>query len=475
MIERGNADMNSDSKKTGKFLGLNFISVGLIFLFLPDFSILDLLPDIIGYILISHGLTRLGDMYEEIADSKKLFMKLIFLGAAKLLGVFIAFGVSDGKDRPTTILMLSFAIAVAEVLLLVPAYIKLFDGLTYIGTREDGVAVFRKPGSKNEKRSYTDSIKRSTISFVIWKNVLSVLPETAALSESSDIVSSSTYSRYEFINYFRFLAIFITLIIGIVWFVKIQKYFSSLKKDEPFIERLKEKYANEILQNETIAIRRRIKNAFFVFTVGAVLTLDVYIDGNAGFNLIPDLVPAACFCIAALILGERRSIYKVMSVVSSAVYGIVSVLSYYFAYSFNQKFHPLDVSRKASALGAWNTLLTVSAAEAVVFIIMLASVSMLLYETVKNHCGYIPIHSSIDPLERSKAIFSRLKKYICIALFFGVCSGAAIFWRVYSFSVDAVSEWSWMIELLVSGIFASVFVLSLLRIKEEVEEKYRFA
>ena len=86
---------------------------------------------------------------------------------AKLLGVFIAFGVSDGKDRPTTILMILFAVAVAEVLLLVPAYIKLFDGLTYVGTREDGIAVFRKPKSENGKRSYTDSIKRSTVSFVI--------------------------------------------------------------------------------------------------------------------------------------------------------------------------------------------------------------------------------------------------------------------------------------------------------------------
>ena len=456
-------------------MGLGLISAGFIFFFLPDFTILDLLPDLIGYLLISAGLVRLGDMYEDVAQSKKMFSRLVLLGIAKLLSVFVIFGVSDGADRPTTILVVMFILSFAELLLCIPAYINLFDGITYIGTREDGVAVFRSPKEKrNHKRSYTDRIKRSTLTFFVFKNVLSVMPEMLSIS-GTDSVQSYNHSRYDFVNHFRVISMIIILIMGIVWFVKITRYFSALKKDVPFMERIKEKYKNEICCNESIFIRRRIKTAFWAFSIGAILALDIYVDGNAGFNLIPDFVTAVCFACGAYIVGEKKCIYKLMSIISAVTYGILSIVSYYVNYNFNLDFHPRDVSTKVLAYNRWGILLTVSAAEAICFFIMIAFASMLLYQVVKKHCGYIPIHSTIDPVARSKAIYSRLKKYICIALALGTVAGGGIFFRVASFKIDAVSEWSWIIELIFEAIFAVAFILCLIRINEEVEEKYQFS
>jgi len=456
-------------------MGIPLISAGFLFFFLPDFTVLDILPDFIGYLLISAGLTKFSDMYEEIAEAKKLFSRLALLGVAKILSVFIVFGVTDGAERPTTILMTMFVLSAAELIMIIPAYIKLFDGITYMGTRENGFSVFRKPSEKRiRRRSYTDRIKRSTLIFAVAKNILAVLPEMLALS-GADTVQSYNYSRYDFINHFRVISMIIILIMGIVWIIKIRKYFSNLKKDTPFIERLNEKYEKEVLNTKTRFLVRRIKNSLLIFGLGAVLALDLYVDGNAGFNLIPDFFVAVCFAVAAVMIGEKKCIYKLMSIASSATYGIISIASYIFINYFNSDFHPKDVSRKVAAFNRWSIALTISAAETVCFIIMIASVSMLLYQVVKKHCGYIPIHASIDPVAKSKAIFDRLKKYICITFVFGALSGSAIFFRVFSFGINAISEWSWMIELVFEIIFAISFIYSLLKINEEVEEKYRFS
>jgi len=72
-------------------MGIPLISAGFLFFFLPDFTVLDILPDFIGYLLISAGLTKFSDMYEEIAEAKKLFSRLALLGVAKILSVFIVF------------------------------------------------------------------------------------------------------------------------------------------------------------------------------------------------------------------------------------------------------------------------------------------------------------------------------------------------------------------------------------------------
>ena len=169
---------NKVDKKISKTMGIGLISWGFLFFFLPDFTVLDLFPDLIGYLLISAGLSKFADLYEEFSEAKKMFNRLCLLGIAKLLSVFMVFGVSDGADRPTTILIAIFVIGTAEIIMSIPAYINLFDGLTYMGTRHDSVTVFRKPKEKKEKkRSYTDRIKRSTLVFVIWKNVLAILPD----------------------------------------------------------------------------------------------------------------------------------------------------------------------------------------------------------------------------------------------------------------------------------------------------------
>ena len=157
-------------RKVRKTLGLGLVSLSFIFYFIPDFmAVIDITPDFIGYILLVAGLTALSDMNESIASARKIFVRMILFGVLKIFAFVASFTLSDGFEQPTTLLLFGFILAVAECLLLIPAYRDLFDGVLYLGMRENGTAVFEY--GKRNKKNVTERIKRSTVRFIIIKNL----------------------------------------------------------------------------------------------------------------------------------------------------------------------------------------------------------------------------------------------------------------------------------------------------------------
>lgn len=463
--------MTDRQTKKAKKMGLGLISAGFIFFFFPDFTVLDLLPDIIGYILISAGLTRLSDMYDEFADTKKAFHRLILFGAVKIFGVFIVYLFSDGSEQPTTILTTVFVLAAAECLLLIPAYLKFFDALVHAATRLDGIAIFEGPKGKT---GYADKIKTFTLSFVVIKNLLWFLPETQALAVT-DNFQSYNYSSYDFINHFRLIGMIIILVVGIIWLVKIRKYISSIIKDEPFMERLLDKYKNEILPDSSILARRKLGLALSMLALGAILSVDFYIGGNEGFNVIPDTLSGICFLFGCVMLTHKTSRIKLPAVVLSVLYSAISAVSYWFSCDFSQKYHPFDVSRKPSAFQSWNILFALSVIEAILFLSTVIVICLLLYECVKKNTGYTPIHATVDPFARAAEFHGAIRNMLIASCVFAFLSAIGTGFRVYAFSVYSVAEASWLIEFAVTAIFAGVFMFMLHKIKEKSEEKYLFS
>ena len=463
--------MTDRKNKRAKKMGLGLISAGFIFFFFPDFTVLDILPDVIGYILISVGLTRLSDMYDEFTDTKKAFHRLVLFGVAKFLGIFIVYLFGTGSEQPTTILTTVFILAAAECFLLIPAYLKLFDALVNAATRLDGKAIF--VGPKN-KTGYVDKIKNFTVSFVIIKNLLWLLPETQALAVT-DNFQSYNYSRYDFINHYRLLSMIVILVIGIIWLVKIRRYISAIKKDEPFMDRLYDKYKTEILPDTSILARRKLNLALSVFMLGAILSVDFYIDGNEGLNIIPDTLSAICFLFGSIMLADKTSKIKLPSVALSVIYGIVSAVSYWVSYDFSQKHHPFDVSRKPIAFQYWNTLFALSVIEAILFISAVIVICLLIYESVKKNTGYEPTHAMIDPLARAAELHKSVRNMLTVSCVFGFLSAISSSFRVYSFSIYSIAEASWLIEFGLTAIFAGTFIFMLYKVKEKAEEKYLFS
>ena len=97
--------------------------VAFIFLFNPSISIIDPLPDLIGYIILSIALSKLAMISETLYDAKRAFERLVILDAGKLFAIVWVFGVDSVSERNTSLLLWSFVFGVLEIIFAIPAYI----------------------------------------------------------------------------------------------------------------------------------------------------------------------------------------------------------------------------------------------------------------------------------------------------------------------------------------------------------------
>ena len=453
-------------------LGLNLLRIAFIFYFLPDFTVFDLLPDVIAYVLITLGLSKLADVSESIADARRKFSYMIYYGIGKLVALFVVFGLIGYDERPNAFLVAAFIFAVVEIFFLLPTYRSLFDGILYLGMREESRAVFKNP-KESKNRNYTESIKRFTVVFIIVKNLAATLPETLSLLVNVD-VQSYNHSFYDDINYFRFIAMTLSLTFGIIWLKKIERYFVDLMNDAPFMERILERYEKEVLPNTAIFTRRRIKKAILFLVLGAFLTVDFYIEGNDGFNVIPDCLGALCFVGGILFTLEKKNRYKMPAMLITASYGVLSILTWIFNYMFTYEYTAAEVSRDVTANALWTVLFAVSILEAVGFFAMVGSSLLAVRELIREHTGSVNAYASIDPEAKKKALHRDFENRLYVCLAFVILAAASGPFRVWMFSSESmVADMSWIFEFVLTITFACVFTRTMYLVNEEVEEKYR--
>jgi len=132
-----------ENMRSNKKIPWIFIAVSLVFAFNPSISIIDPLPDFIGYILLSFALSRLAALNSTIAEAKRAFEWMILIDGGKILAVMWVFGMESLSERNTSVLVWCFAFAVLEGIFLIPAYLKLFGGLSEIGALSPSDAIHR--------------------------------------------------------------------------------------------------------------------------------------------------------------------------------------------------------------------------------------------------------------------------------------------------------------------------------------------
>jgi hypothetical protein len=203
--------------KARKNLGLGLVCLSFVFLFNPMLAVIDLLPDVIGYLLLCIGISQLADMNYHFEEALRYFKRMILVSSIQLFSIFILFGFVTGRERPTTILLLTFTFAVIDVIFLIHAYNQFFEGFLYLGSRMDAKNVFhteeqltrleKRQQLREERmarkevdaprRRYRRRIPKApktntalasgfTTVFIVLKAILTVLPEFTALSEQSD-------------------------------------------------------------------------------------------------------------------------------------------------------------------------------------------------------------------------------------------------------------------------------------------------
>ena len=96
-------------KKMGKYMGLGFAAVSAIFLFNPDVAIIDVLPDFIGYTLLTVALRFVRDISPHFENAWRKFRILAVMTVFKTLSLLWVFGgLTSAQERPMMMLLLSF-------------------------------------------------------------------------------------------------------------------------------------------------------------------------------------------------------------------------------------------------------------------------------------------------------------------------------------------------------------------------------
>ena len=79
-------------KKPGKYFGMGFAAASAIFLFNPDIAVIDVLPDFIGYLLLTLSLHFARDLSPHFENAWRKFRILTLVTFFKTLSLLWVFG-----------------------------------------------------------------------------------------------------------------------------------------------------------------------------------------------------------------------------------------------------------------------------------------------------------------------------------------------------------------------------------------------
>lgn len=349
-----------------KIFPVGLMIAGLAVLFNPNLSILDPIPDAIGYALILFSLRHLATFAPYMGNAADAFRKLFYISLAKIPALLIM--VSMGSQRITlTVFSLSFA--VLELLFLFPAFQNLFEGFFYLGSR------FGCSAAIAEEPRKPDAIRSMTYVFFSVKMALSTLPDFLFLFEYDPLSGKGftiTTAQYLLVLLIAFLA---TLIVGIIWLSYILPYLRAIKREQaesPLLSQEGKAIGDAVTMPDGDVIvmkesrRLRISLPYFLFAMGLCLSPDIVIDYS---SILPDYLAGLSFLAVAILLLLRKGRFAKPAAVLSVCYTLLSVLYSVFRERFYSQFAESDLTRVPAADAAYLPIIITSALAEILFIL----------------------------------------------------------------------------------------------------------
>ena len=301
-------------------MNIGYLIAGCVFLFNPTVNLIDVLPDVAGYLLILKGLYRLSDLNGKIKTARQKFKAAVWISLGELLAMLMI-PILD----VTWYLILSFVFGVLKLIYLIPAFVNLFEGISYLELRythhkarresaakprfggvfdktefESGTAYFELYEKKNapnsapffergisfsggderlciadagfssrnrDKTVYlyeSDEARIMSVVFVIVHVVCACLPEFTAIAGTGG--GYVTADPTDFTGLRTVLALFlagISAVIGILWLVRMLRYFNGFRRDRRFVSVLEEKYTAEIVPDGLLWTGRKTRRILY--------------------------------------------------------------------------------------------------------------------------------------------------------------------------------------------------------------------
>lgn len=300
---------------------LKLIIVGIFFMLNPMVAVLDVLPDVIGCVLIFYALTRLSSVSPELETAQPYFKYMAYVSLVRSI-CFFASGSFDDVMR----LSITLIFAVVEFGLALMAFSALYDGIEYLNVRYSGHV------------KGTPEIKFMSTLFFGVRGFMSVLPMLGSVLNMNDgeIITSGDQLKDTWSSYTSLLTlvnVVITLVFAAFWFKMILGYVGALSKEKEFCDGIRASYEQKKAEDPEFFTRRTIMFFCAVMGYSAFFLIDIIGDG---INIIPDFIFGAVSVFAVFVCGKYLAHAK-KTAVSGCVYTALSVVNFFVFNRFMKK------------------------------------------------------------------------------------------------------------------------------------------
>ncbi len=323
-------------------IGFLYLLFGFIFLASPDLSIFDFLPDFIGYILLLAGLEKLADIDERAFDARRLAKRLFVLSCVKC-----AFSFYLASLHKTNLLLVTFSIAILNLILIIPFLKELFHSLDYTATRQ-GIMLNQKKISEYHTVS---------VLFFVLKDVFMVLPSVISLfdpAETGNFDSNLWYIDFTALsNVLTVLSFFFMTLLGIFMMVKTVMFFSYLLKNRELCEKLYENYERSVLLVPSRLISKGVRQTSHLIIAAFFFFVDFYVDF---IDVLPSAIGFFLVLVFSLSIEKKLKIKTLALTVVSALGTLFSLVAFLYRlfwqkklgaaieYAFSEKTYTLALS-----------------------------------------------------------------------------------------------------------------------------------
>ncbi len=471
--------MNKEKSTTRK-IGFLPVYIGLLFFANPYLGMVDILPDFIGCLLIFWGLFHVSHVSGVMAEARTKFLHLLALVLAKDILGFLIMGSSANADRPTLYLIVAFVSAVLHIWLGYAAVHTLYDGFYGLAVKGDCPALYaaaprRVLFKSTAHLSRTEVILKKTMIFLVVREVMFVLPELSSLSTAILHTDPGFIDMYQYIGIMRLIAAVVVSIAAVFYVLAVTRYFLAVQRESAFRERLTALVLGFSRNNPGSKIEHRYYVSFLLFSIGAFLLTDFYLDFT---NVIPDILAAAFFMAGILITDLPRKQKRICAIAAGA-FGIIATLSSYFARDFALNFNVGDIEKTTEGARAYALMWGSALVEFLFFLAFLALLLLALRAVIDKWAGYLPEQSDLEFEQRRREAFLEEFDGDLIKLFiWGFVSGLFSFVYDYMQIIPAGKwfrflEFFWAYDFCLSLLFAAIFSTTLSHILSQI--RYRFS
>lgn len=357
------------------------ILTALIFLCNANITVIDPLPDFVGYFLLIGAFSFAAKRVPYLEEVRSGFTKLAILSLLRVPAFFLIIKIRGSNTADTDVYTLaSLVFCVLEILLAFSVISKLFTGISYLGERTGCKAIIGEQPS-------SDFLRTLTMVFTVIKCVGYAIPEFARLT-SADSIGTLT-NRTESMRFYPILFVvfhIVTYVVGFVWVAYFARYLKRIKLSGEYFDAVMAFSDDEkelrIAKEERVS---RLTRGLSLLTPAALLSFDLTFDSLEGINILPHFIFSIILLVALHMMTPRKCALHYVTLGLGGLYSVYSIFAWIKTISFYEKHTIFETLLYDDAEAAYRQLELIFAAEFVFLALFITAFTLVLIRFIKTH------------------------------------------------------------------------------------------